>query len=596
MSCSTRRCIASLLTAMLLIAAPVTAAGAATEDPSGSAGPSPTALEPIEIEGRPANGDDDGLGVRSSEVSLSEAPQTVELADEPEMVILDDVQPGTDLAIRSRHDGAWSEWTDLHVDDTHAPDGLPGEEGSADDSSGVGPVWLGEGAESLQIQRHAGDDAEVTVEALTVLDTPSVAESGPNGIRALAATTNAPFIRSRASWATAGMGWATDNSGCGSKPSANGDVWAMVVHHTAGRNDYSQADVPAILRGIWRYHVQSRGWCDVGYNFFVDRFGGVWEGRQGGVDKAISGGHTFGHNTETSGVAQLGDFSATTAPSAMTTATAKLIGWKLGVHGLDPQGRSILTNRASTRTPKGLAPGASIEVPSVLGHRDLGSTACPGSSTYARLGNIASSARTGAHVMVLYRTFVGSTPSDGVYAGWLSYAHANGLEATARAMSRTAAYAGPMIDDLYRRVLGRGPDPSGRAYWLDRVANGAGLRNISIGFYASAEHYRDTGNTPEAYVASLYRDILHRQPDDGGAQHWTQRLRRGEALTDIAGGFFGSVESRADRVNRLYQSVLDRSADPTGIRSWSEYLLRHDDLDLAAYLTSSLEYAQKNLH
>ena len=97
------------------------------------------------------------------------------------------------------------------------------------------------------------------------------------------------------------MGWATLNSGCGLGPSHNAKIKAMVVHHTAGSNSYRLADVPGIIRGIWYYHVQSRGWCDIAYNFLVDRYGGIWEGRQGGVTEPIIGGHTYGYNTDTSG-------------------------------------------------------------------------------------------------------------------------------------------------------------------------------------------------------------------------------------------------------------------------------------------------------
>jgi hypothetical protein len=59
-------------------------------------------------------------------------------------------------------------------------------------------------------------------------------------------------------------------------------VRAVVLHHTASSNDYGPADVPALLRGFYAYHVRSRGWSDVGYNVLVDRFGTAWEGRAGG--------------------------------------------------------------------------------------------------------------------------------------------------------------------------------------------------------------------------------------------------------------------------------------------------------------------------
>lgn len=611
MQSSFRRLVAPALIAALVVPVVAIDAGAVTEGPGAATAPAPSATQ---VEGKPGANDADGLRVQTRRLEISDQMLTVDLPQEPEMVILDELDVGTDIRLRSRNDGVWSEWLDLHASDEDAPDGVAGGEGAADDGTGIGPVWLGRGADRIQIERHhhgpeAGHEADgpnedhadenqaFRLESLEVLDTPSVAETGPQGIRAAAtaAAAGAPFIRSRASWATSGMGWASYNSGCGSSPSASADIKAMVVHHTAGTNNYTQADVPAVIRGVWRYHVQNRGWCDVAYNFFVDRFGGVWEGRQGGIDKPILGGHTFGHNTETTGLAQLGNFDTIGAPSAMTTATAKLVGWKLGIHGVDPTGRTRLTNKASSSTTRGLAPGASIEVPTVPGHRDLGNTACPGYSTYGRLGTIRSEARVGAHTVVLHDTFLGADPNQTQYDAWRTYAFTYGLGPTARQMSRSAEYAGPMVDDLYERVLGREAEPSGRANWIRRIQQGEGLRDISIGFYASAERYINSGNTPEGYVRGLYRDILHREAEPAGLADWSGQIRRGASLTHIAGGFFGSPESRSDRVNRLYRSILDREVDPTGRATWSAYLLRNDDLDLAAHLTGSLEYFQKNL-
>ena len=62
----------------------------------------------------------------------------------------------------------------------------------------------------------------------------------------------------------------------------------IVLHHTATTNSYSPAQTAATVRGIYVYYIQGRGYCDHGYNFLVDRYGIIYEGRYGGVDRGSS--------------------------------------------------------------------------------------------------------------------------------------------------------------------------------------------------------------------------------------------------------------------------------------------------------------------
>ena len=87
-------------------------------------------------------------------------------------------------------------------------------------------------------------------------------------------------------------------------------IKGSVVHHTVNSNSYAEEDVPRLLRGIYAYHVDGNGWCDVGCNFFVDRFGRLFEGRYGGVSKNVVGAQAQGFNSQTVGISSL----ATTTP------------------------------------------------------------------------------------------------------------------------------------------------------------------------------------------------------------------------------------------------------------------------------------------
>ena len=112
-------------------------------------------------------------------------------------------------------------------------------------------------------------------------------------------------------------------------PPQYGTVKTGFVHHTVNANNYTRAEVPALIRGIYAYHVESRGWRDIGYNFLVDRFGRIWEGRYGGVNKAVVGAHTLGYNEVSFAMSAIGNFDIAKPPQAVVDAYAALFAWKL---------------------------------------------------------------------------------------------------------------------------------------------------------------------------------------------------------------------------------------------------------------------------
>ena len=130
-----------------------------------------------------------------------------------------------------------------------------------------------------------------------------------------------------------------------------------VVHHTAGSNSYTASQSAAIVRGIEIYHVKGNGWNDIGYNFLVDKYGQVFEGRAGGIDQAVVGAQAQGYNSVSTGIACLGDFSAIAQTPEAMDVLAWLIAWKLSVHAVPTQGEITVTsaggptNRYPTGTP-----------------------------------------------------------------------------------------------------------------------------------------------------------------------------------------------------------------------------------------------------
>ncbi len=170
--------------------------------------------------------------------------------------------------------------------------------------------------------------------------------------------------------------WGADESLTRGPHRVNETVRALVLHHTAGSNTYTQAQAVSQLRGVYAYHTKSLGWSDIGYNLVVDRYGTIYEGRRGSVTQAIQGAHAGGFNRDTFGVSVMGNFVGVNPPSAVITALNKVIGWKLGQYGANPRGTSVLTSEGggTSRWPA----GTKVTVNNVMGHKDVGQTSCPG--------------------------------------------------------------------------------------------------------------------------------------------------------------------------------------------------------------------------
>lgn len=151
----------------------------------------------------------------------------------------------------------------------------------------------------------------------------------------------------------------------------------FIVHHTAGTNNPS--DPAAAVRAIWVYHTFSRGWGDIGYNYLVDQYGKIYEGRYGG-DHVIAG-HAAPYNYDEAndaasiGVSVLGDFSTYVPSSSIQSGLAKIMGYKSYLYKINPLTASTFEDKYTYN---------------IAGHRNYTATACPGAELYAKLPTIRS--------------------------------------------------------------------------------------------------------------------------------------------------------------------------------------------------------------
>ncbi|HLT84626.1 MAG TPA: peptidoglycan recognition protein, partial [Phototrophicaceae bacterium] len=312
--------------------------------------------------------------------------------------------PDEEISIRVRTGEEWSTWS-----------GLEPEAAGGGDVGGTEPYVVG-GATGVQLRLEGGDGAlpaDLRVHLIpgtpsggeteaasaqaaaalpervatsstarsSVLSAPAAAsepaaapDAAPtHGV--LAATTGAPHVIPRAGWGASSSTphWTPDFY----------ELRAAVVHHTAGSNDYTAAQSAGIVRGIYHYHANTRGWGDIGYNFLVDKYGQVFEGRNGTLAAPYGwmaeGGHARGFNSGTLGISVLGDYTTVRAPDHVLSTMAEVIAWKFADAGVEVRTPSGYVSPGSPARPAGQ------QLPRVFAHRDVESTTCPGDNIYARV-------------------------------------------------------------------------------------------------------------------------------------------------------------------------------------------------------------------
>jgi hypothetical protein len=303
------------------------------------------------------------------------------------------------VQVRTRTNGTWSGWTTAPYHDEHGPDAgtaeaahvRPGTDAvvvgdvdevqmKAETLTGTAPADLelaviDPGTGKVSKQAPAIDTAKLPAGDGTATSAPPV-ENTPDSDSAAAADSAAlmamtvspkPVIYSRAQWGA--------NENLRDKSSLRyGTIKTGFIHHTVNANSYTADQVPALIRGIYAYHTQTRGWSDIGYNFLVDRFGRIWEGRYGGVDRPVVGAHTLGYNEYSFAMSAIGNFEIARPPQAVLDAYARLFAWKLSLSDIRADATRLWVKDRYLQA--------------INGHRDVGQTACPGKYLYAKIPSI----------------------------------------------------------------------------------------------------------------------------------------------------------------------------------------------------------------
>ena len=381
------------------------------------------------------------LGRNNVSAPLPVAPPAVDAADDPgtplgavvkeltqdtpfSMVAL--TSPAIDGTVaqvrRQLEDGSWGPWITTEPIESDSSDGAP-----TDGRQGTEPVFVGStnAVQLLMTPRATPVSAPVPAPAPEVAPAPEAAPAPEqelgytpasvtkplrqqeNAVAAAVEDISAVLIQPGSSPADSALAdiatpvagnagpkvisraqWGADESIRCKTPTYDDFIGGATVHHTAGSNDYSRTESAEIVRAIYAYHAQTLGWCDVGYNVLVDKFGQIFEGRAGGLDKAVQGAHAGGFNENTMGIAMMGDYSSESPSQETLDSVGEFLGWRLGQAGLDPEGETTMISEGTDFTFIGR--GQSVDLPVIFAHRDVGNTACPGDGAYAKMDEIRS--------------------------------------------------------------------------------------------------------------------------------------------------------------------------------------------------------------
>ena len=291
-------------------------------------------------------------------------------------------ESGTRVLVRVREDDTWSAWQPLTITD-HGPD--PDSVEARGIRYGTDPL-LTDTADGVQVRIDTPGGLEPDGTEVMLVDNP-VVDSDAELPEPVDGSLIAPVSVAQASTVAAmppiitRAEWGADESLRRGAPQYSPTIKAAFVHHTASKNDYTPEEAAKQVRNLYSYFTRGLRYSDMAYNFLVDRFGRLYEGRAGGLDQAVVGGHTAGFNNETFAISAIGNFQKAAPPAdqmaAIVDSISSLTAWKLAMNHRDPNGTIPLVSDSDNGTSR-YRPGETATALVIGGHGDIGSTRCPG--------------------------------------------------------------------------------------------------------------------------------------------------------------------------------------------------------------------------
>ena len=323
------------------------------------------------------------------------------------------ISPDTKFMVRVKESGNWSNWFNFAATDYHQPD----VEDGGDARFGTEPLLTGlaNGVEVKMFGSLASvpNDLRITLinSEITNQDRAIASKSNVNiskngvgsmfsskAVPAGSVTTPSGTVVPKPKIVTRAE-WGADETWRDRVPKMGETIKAGIVHHTASTNNYTAEQSPAQMRILYAYFTKSLKYADMGYNFLVDKYGTIYEGRSGctykstvpcdGAALPTQGAHTAGFNKDTFSISAIGNYDvlAPSNPTAMVESISALMAWKLAPYGLDPNANTKIISLDKSGSSK-YRYGTEATLKVVSAHRDVGKTACPGRYLYPYMDDI----------------------------------------------------------------------------------------------------------------------------------------------------------------------------------------------------------------
>lgn len=310
----------------------------------------------------------------------------------------------------------------------------------------------------------------------------------------------------------------------------------MAIHHTF-TPPKTGSSYAARIRSIQAYHMDTRGWCDIGYHYLVTDDGSVWEGRP--INHR--GAHVANHNTGNIGVSFVGCFqsgSCGTMGGAMTPSGASLAG-----------AADLLAALADQH-------GISLSTSKVTGHgqHSGANTSCPGDLLLSRVPSILDNAKGGGG---------SSAPSGGQSEGVLVGVVWDSSTASGPAASDAKLIGGAVVS------ISGGPSviaQPGTAYWEAELPAGTWTIMASAPGYAPVTRTVEVVAGIKAWSSVGLAPVGTATPQLGASTTLRVRGLSGQALPDSAIWIDGVGTQLTDGVGVLQVSLPSGS---TTVRAWA---------------------------